>query len=236
MYYHNIYLILLFVLSTTGTFAQGRIVTVDNEIIQVVITEVTPEYIVYTLVQDDGIQYKIDKTQVKELVLCNEELGSLIIEKSGFTIHFSKQRGKYFIKGQDLELLTFKELGPFFIKDPYYRDLFLKSEKHRLNANVYGVLTLFSIAGGVVFINAGLNQYRTNFRSVTIGVLLAVLGTPSIGVTAIIDRVNYQKYKKELEVEYGINDFSSIPSFHNQKTIHLNLGFTQNGVGLFIQL
>ena len=236
MDFKNICLILIMLFSVSGINSQGRIVTINDEHIEIEITEVTLEHISYRLKKDDGIQYKINKAEVKEFILYGgKELRSLFLEKKGPTIHFSQQRGKYFIKGQDSELLSFKELGPFFIKDPYYKDLFLKSEKHRLNANVYGVLTVFSFTGGMVLANAGLNRSQTNWRSATLGIMMIILGTPSIGVTAVIDRVNYLKYKKELELEYGIHDFSLIPYYRNKNIMQLNLGLTQNGLGLVLQ-
>ena len=63
MNFKNFHLILLFLFTVSGIHSQGRIITVDDETIEIVITEVTPDLISYRLKKDDGILYKIDKAE-----------------------------------------------------------------------------------------------------------------------------------------------------------------------------
>lgn len=213
----NIFFFILFLFVVSEISSQGRIVTYNDEVIDAVITEVRPTYISYRLIQDDGVKYMINKTLVRELVFYGDQgLEALIIDDYSQTIDFSYQRKKS------------------FVKEPSFSDLMSKAEKHRLNANVYGVLTLYCIGGGIAFINAGSNGGRTNWKTTTIGIMLVVLGTPSIGVTAVIDKVNHLKYKNEIEEAFGITRLSHIPSRYDSNIMKLNLGLTANGVGLVL--
>lgn len=136
--------------------------------------------------------------------------------------------GKYVYEG---ELYKYKELANIMAtkKEPFV--YFQKAVKQKINANVYGVISLVMIGGGMILTSTAEVDESVSGEFVT-GILLAMAGSIP-GTVALLQNSSAKRNRKKSIIFF--NDLESQSNLYYKDDYYMSFGLAPNGLGVVYQ-
>lgn len=218
-----------------GTLSSQDYISINNgKRLKVEIKEIGETYVVYNLWKNDGIKYRINRSEITDVKFDNslEVLfrNSYPAFKNPGSIVKSREYGTYLV-GEEW-IGDFWELEHEFSKNLESSSFFYKAKRQKTTAKVFGISSLCFIGGGFALASSSGDFYDLSFA---IGVLSVVIVGPVLGTIGIIVKINSINNKKKAEHIHGIRYVNqAMSSRFSDEIVSLNFGSTQNGIGLVL--
>lgn len=225
-------LTLIFFSIWASAFCQDYISINNEEKFKVRVLEIGSYYMIYQLWDDDGVVYRVNRAHITDIdfddsmdVVFNDSYPVLGGSKR---IMKSRKSGNYLV-GEEW-VGSFWSLEPHINKHTKASTFFFKAQKQRSRARFLGVSTIVLIGGGIALANS-LDYYDLAFA---IAAGSAIIVGPALGTIAIGLKIASINNKRKTEKVYGIQYVNQSIHQPYQDVASLNVGLSQNGLGLFV--
>jgi len=220
---------------STSIFCQDYISINNEEKFKVNILEIGSEYVIYEPWVNDGITYRINRSEITDIdfddsmeILFRD---SYPVFANSNKIVKSKNNGNYLVG--EVWIGDFWSLESYFNKNHETSQYFFKAKKQNKAAKILGVTSLVLIGGGLILAAATISNH--NYDLAIVGAFSAVFLGPALGTAGIITKISSIGNKKKAEVAHGVRYVNQSLDGVIHDVASLNLGISQNGLGLVLQ-
>ncbi len=228
-----LFIILVLLSLSTSVFCQDYISINNDKKIEVNILEIGSEYLIYELWKSDGIKYRLNRSEITDVVF-DDSMDILFRDSypsfANSNVILKSASNRNYLVGETW-VGSFWSLESSFSKNQDAAYYFFKAKRQKSVAKILGVSSLVFIGGGFALANS--DNY--NDFTFAVGVISVVIVGPALGTIGIITKISSINNKKRTEDAYGIRYVNQSLSHSNQELASLNLGASQNGLGLVVQ-